>query len=109
MPYNQSLAGRTRDLLAGRRDIDEKRMFGGIVFLLNGNMLVGIWKDSLIARLGAEEAEAALREPDVGPFDITGKPMKNWVLVGPAGVDTDEQLRSWIDRADRFVRTLPAK
>lgn len=84
-------------------------MFGGIGFLLNGNMLVGVWKDSLIVRLGPERGEEALLESHVREFDITGKPMKGWVMVEPEGVEDDDQLKEWIDRATRFVKTLPAK
>lgn len=84
-------------------------MFGGIVFLLNGNMLVGVWKDLLIVRLGPEAGEEALQEPHVKPFDVTGKPMKGWAMVEPDGIDTDEQLKGWIERSWDFVVTLPAK
>jgi hypothetical protein len=72
-------------------------------------MLVGVWKDSLIVRLAPDEGEEALREPHVREFDITGRPMKGWVLVGSEGVEDDEQLSAWIQRAMKFVRTLPAK
>lgn len=109
MPYSQSLAQRVRDVLCGRSGVEERKMFGGVGFLLNSHMLVGVWKDSLVVRLGRDVAEAALREPDVGPFDITGRPMGGWVLVAPAGLEGDDQIRSWVDRADRFVRTLPPK
>ena len=109
VPYSQSLAQRVRDILYGRRGIEERKMFGGVVFLLNSHMLVGVWKDSLIARVGPDEAVVALREPDVGVFDVTGRPMKNWVLVSSAGLEGDHQIRSWVDRATRFVRTLPPK
>jgi hypothetical protein len=84
-------------------------MFGGVGFLLHGNMLVGVWKDSLIVRLGAEESGEALQEPHVKEFNITGRAMKGWILVEPGGVDDDEQLSAWIQRAVNFVRTLPAK
>jgi TfoX/Sxy family transcriptional regulator of competence genes len=109
MPYSESLAARVRDLVGSRRGISEKKMFGGVGFLLHGNMLVGIWQQSLIVRLGAEQAAAALEEPEVGEFDITGKPMKGWVMVAPDGLDTDDQLRRWIELATEFVRTLPKK
>ena len=84
-------------------------MFGGVGFLLHGNMFVGVWKDSLIVRLGPDEGEEALKEPHVSEFDITGRAMKGWVLVAPEGVDADEQLKGWIERATKFVKTLPAK
>ena len=84
-------------------------MFGGVGFLLNGNMLVGVWKDFLIVRFGQDEGDEALKEPHVAEFDITGRPMKGWVLVAPEGVEEDEQLKVWIQRAVRFVGRLPAK
>lgn len=84
-------------------------MFGGVGFLLNGNLLVGVWKESLVVRLGADEGEEALKERHVKEFDITGRPMKNWVLVEPAGVEDDDQLSGWIGRAAKFVGMLPAK
>lgn len=109
MPFDESLAGRIRDALARRKGVEERKMFGCVCFLLNGNALVGVWKDRLIARLGPDEGEAALRESHVRAFDITGKPMRNWVAVEPEGVEDDDQLRAWIDRAVKFVRTLPKK
>lgn len=109
MAYSESLARRVRDLLATERGVAEKKMFGGVGFLLNGHMLVGVWKMSLIARLGPEDGKAALQEPHVSVFDITGKPMTGWVLVEPDGLDEDQPLRRWLDRALRFLRTLPAK
>ena len=84
-------------------------MFGGIGFLLNGKLLVGVWKDSLVVRLGKDEGEEALKEPHVKEFDITGRPMRNWVLVGPEGIQNDDQLSGWIRRAVKFVGALPAK
>jgi TfoX/Sxy family transcriptional regulator of competence genes len=109
MAFNEALAERIRDALARKKNIEEKKMFGGIGFLLNGNMLVGVWKDSLIARLGPEQGDEALLEPHVKVFDITGKPMKNWILVEPEGVVEDEQLKDWIQRAVKFVGKLPGK
>ncbi|HKB03771.1 MAG TPA: TfoX/Sxy family protein [Gemmataceae bacterium] len=108
MAFDEALAERIRARLARRKGIEEKKMFGGIGFLLNGNMLVGVWKDSLIVRLGPDEGDAAMREPHVRVFDVTGRPMKGWVLVEPAGV-ADARLGGWIDRAMKYVRTLAAK
>jgi hypothetical protein len=84
-------------------------MFGGVGFLLHGNMLVGVWKDSLIARLGPDDGARALTEENVRPFDITGKAMKGWVLVEPEGIESDEHLAGWIQRAVEFVSALPGK
>jgi hypothetical protein len=109
MPYSESLAERIRDTVGKRPGIIEKKLFGGVGFLLHGNMLVGVWKYSLIARLGPEQATMALDEPHVVEFDITGKPMKGWVMVEPEGIETDEQLREWIEKSLDFVSTLPRK
>jgi TfoX/Sxy family transcriptional regulator of competence genes len=107
--FSQSLAGRIRDALTCKKNTKEKKMFGGIGFLLNGNMLVGVWKDSLIVRLGPENGDEALRERHVRAFDITGKPMQGWVMVEPEGIEDDDQLKNWIERATAFVTTLPKK
>ena len=109
MPFDESLAGRIRDELARRRNVEEKKMFGCICFFLNGNALVGVWKDRLIGRVGPDEGEAALRVPHVRAFDITGRPMRNWVAVEPEGVEDDDLLKDWIERAMKFVKTLPKK
>ena len=109
MPFSETLAQRIRDALARKKNIEEKTMFGGIGFLLNGNLLVGVWKNSLIDRLGDEQGEDALLEPHVKKFDITGKPMKNWILVESKGVEDDDQLKGWIQRAVKFVGKMPAK
>ena len=109
MPFDETLAARIRDTLARKKNIEEKKMFGCICFFINGNALVGVWKDRLIARLGPDEGEAALLEPYVRAFDITRRPMKRWVAVEPEGVENDDQLKDWIQRATKFVRTLPKK
>jgi TfoX/Sxy family transcriptional regulator of competence genes len=109
MAFSETLAQRIRDALAHKKNVEERKMFGGIGFLLSGNMLVGVWKNSLIARLGPEQGDEALLEPHVKVFDITGKPMKNWILVEPEGVVEDEKLKDWIQRAVKFVGKLPKK
>lgn len=109
MAYSESLAGRIRDALARRLHIEEKKMFGGVGFLLHGNMLVGVWQDSLIVRLGPVGYAGALQEPHVREFDITGRPMTGWVLVTSAGLASDDVLADWIERAVEFVQTLPVK
>lgn len=109
MAYSESLAARVRARLGKLRHITEKKMFGGVCFLLHDNICVGIWKTSLIARLGDDQAAAALREPHVGPFDVTGRPMKGWVMVAAEGLDDDQALDGWLDKARAFGATLPAK
>ena len=109
MAFDASLAARIRDALARNKSIEEKKMFGCICFFRDGNALAGVWKDRLIARIGPDETGMALREPHVRAFDITRRPMRNWVAVEPEGVEDDDQLKAWIDRAMIFVRTLPKK
>jgi len=109
MAASKLLVERIRHVLSRRRGITEKKMFGGVCFLLNGNMLVAVWNDSLIARVGAEQAKIALSELDVREMDLTGRPMKGWVIVEPDGIDSDQQLTRWIDLSMTFARTLPAK
>jgi TfoX/Sxy family transcriptional regulator of competence genes len=108
VPYNEDLAARVRAAFARRKNITEKKMFGGVGWLLNGNMCVGVWKEWFIARLGADYS-LALREPHVREFDITGKSLTGWVMIGLPALATDEALREWVNRCIAFVRTLPAK
>lgn len=109
MAYSQSLAERVRQALQHQRGIAERKMFGGVGFLLRGNMLVAVWQKAMIARLGPDQADGALRQPHVRPFDVTGRPMKGWVMIEADGLDRDEQLAVWIEQAIAFVATLPAK
>jgi hypothetical protein len=108
MAYDEKLAERVRKSLAQAPGIVEKKMFGGVAFLMRGNMLVGVHKDELIARIAPEETDRALRDANARIFDITGRPMKGWILVKPAGV-VGAKLGKWIARARSFVETLPAK
>ena len=109
MAFSESLAARIRDALARKKNIEEKKMFGGVGFLLNGNMLVGVWKNSMIVRLGPDAYQDTLIEPHVKEFDITGKAMKGWIMVETEGVAEDAQVQPWIQRAMKFVGKLPAK
>lgn len=109
MPCDESLAARLRLLLANQSGCVEKRMFGGIAFLLHGNMLVGVWKSNLIARVGKAAYEPSLRLPCVHEFDITGRPMTGWVMIDPEGLVNESDLVEWINKSLSFVRTLPRK
>jgi hypothetical protein len=109
MAFSEALAARIRRRFMNRAGAVEKKMFGGVGFLLNGNLRVGVHKESLIVRLDPEEAEAALREPHVGEFAVGGRPMKGWLLVAPEGAAHDDALNGWIQRAVKFVAGLPAK
>jgi TfoX/Sxy family transcriptional regulator of competence genes len=109
MAYSESLAQRIREIIGGMRNIVEKRMFGGVGFLMSGHMTVGVWKTSLIVRLDPADYHAALQQPDVVEFNITGRPMKGWIMVEPDGLATDEHLAQWVEQAIEFVRGLPEK
>ena len=110
MAFDEVLAERIRNRLARRKNITETKMFSGLAFLLNGNLLVGVRKDSLLVRLGPEQSDEALREAHVSEFQIRGRgTMKGWVVVGLEGLQGDDQLNDWIQRAVKFVGTLPAK
>ena len=109
MAFSEFLAARIRDALARKKGIEEKKMFGGIFFMKNGHMLVGVWKRSLIVQVGDKYIEDALLEPHVRRCDIPKRVIKGWVLVAPEGVKDDDQLKKWIQRAVRFVGKLPAK
>lgn len=110
MAFDENLAKRIRQRLARRKNVEQKKMFGSIGFLLNGNLLVGVRKDSLLVRLGAEQSDEALNEPHVSGFQITGRgKMKGRVVVGLEGVQNDDQLSNWIQRAVKFVGKLPVK
>jgi hypothetical protein len=107
--YDEVLASRVRDALPGRDGWTEKKMFGGVGFMLGGNMCVGVHKEQLIVRLDPEAADAALDEPGARVFDLTGRAMTGWVTVDPAGTRDDGSLQGWVDRAVAFVSTMPPK
>lgn len=108
MAYDESLAERVRAELAGEDGLTERKMFGGLAFMLHGNMACGIVKDELMLRLGPEGADRALDEPHVRAMDFTGKPMTGMVFVAPGGLG-DDALRRWVDEATAYVRVLPPK
>jgi len=108
MAYNLKLAERIRSELNGI-PVVEKKMFGGVGFLLNGNMAVGVNKDDLIVRVDPEKHSALLKKSHVRPFDMTGRPMKGWLVVEAAGVKTEKQLHAWVKEGVEFASTLPAK
>ena len=109
MAFDENLAARIRTCLAGHKRATERKMFGGIIFMLQGNMCCGVHRDALIVRLGAEEAGRALAEPHTRVFDLTGRPMKAWVLVEASGIVEDAQLARWVARAARWAESLPPK
>ncbi len=109
MPYDKGLAERMESLIDSRQGLVLKKMFGGIGYMLNGNMTFGIWNDFLILRLGLEGAEEVLKDNYTKPMDLTGKVMKGWVMVSPEAIAEEDQLQDYMEKAIRFVLTLPVK
>jgi TfoX/Sxy family transcriptional regulator of competence genes len=109
MAYDEQLAQRIRAALAPAEAVDERKMFGGIAFLQRGHMVCGVVGDTLMLRLGAERADAALDEPHTRAMDFTGRPMRGMVYVDPPGFQTDEALAAWVGRALEHAATLPPK
>jgi len=108
MAYNEKLAERIRDELSGAPFV-EKKMFGGIGFLVHGNMACGVHKQSMIVRVDPNKHAALLKKPHARPFDITGKPMKGWLVVDADGCKTAKQLSAWVKEGVEFALTLPTK
>ncbi len=106
MAYDESLAARVRRAVARRAGVTERKMFGGLAFLLEGKMFCGILKDELMVRVGPERHREALAEAHVRPMDFTGRPMNGYVFVGRAGCRTEEAVRRWADRGAEFVSAL---
>lgn len=109
MSYDEALAARVRKNLPPNDRIVEKKMFGGLAFLLDGKMFVGVTERDLMARVGPDAYEAALERPHVRPMDFTGRPLTGFVFVGPAGVRTDADVGLWVRETMEFVRGLPTK
>jgi len=110
MSYSGTQAARVRKVLAARKEIAEKEMFGGIAFLLGGNMCVGVHGEDLIVRIEPSTTDAMLKEPGAKPFDLSGRPaMAGWLLVAPAGYRTEAALQAWVSRGVGFASSLPKK
>jgi TfoX/Sxy family transcriptional regulator of competence genes len=109
MAYDEALADRIRELLSARAEVSERKMFGGIAFMVAGNMACGVLGEDLIVRLGEDEAEKALGEDGVRPFDFTGRPMKTTVYVSPERTSDGAGLAEWVEAGADFAASLPAK
>jgi hypothetical protein len=107
--YNEPLAERVRHALEGIPELVERRMFGGVGFMVRGNMACGVHEDGLIVRVGPEAYQRAIMEPHTRPFDLTGRPMKGWVVVVPEGYQSEGDLRARVQEGLDFALTLPAK
>lgn len=108
MAYNETLANRVRDVLTSQSNITEKKMFGGLAFMLNGNMVCGVTKDDLMLRVGAENYADALKQPGARQMDMGGRPMKSMVFVSGSEL-TDEELAERVNACARFASGLPPK
>ena len=109
MAYDDKLAERIRSVLKRRRDFAEKKMFGGLAFLHNGNMCCGVIKKDLVLRLGKDGVTKALDKPYAREMDFTGKVLKSMVYIGPAGYRTEAQLLRWVAQGVDYVKALPSK
>lgn len=109
MSYDPGLAERIREVVSGQPGIDERAMFGGLAFLVDGKMFVGIIGGTLMARVGVERHQDALALPHVRPMDFTGRPMKGYVYVDPPALAEDAELGKWVNWCLAHVRSLPAK
>ena len=107
MAFDPALAERVRDVLAGRPGITERKMFGGLAFLVDGKMFIGIRNSSLMARVGPERHQDALAMPDVRRMDFTGRPMKGYVYVDAPATATDQDLKAWVLWCADFASRLP--
>lgn len=109
MAYDEELAARIRRQLDGHDGVTERKMFGGIAFMRNGNMICGVVKDELMVRVGAEAYADALARPHARPMDFTGRPMKGMLFVGADGIRCDNGLSSWTGLSLAFAASLPPK
>ncbi|HJZ61542.1 MAG TPA: TfoX/Sxy family protein [Miltoncostaeaceae bacterium] len=109
MAYDEELAERIRGALAAWEGVSERKMFGGIGFMVGGNMACGVSGDEMIVRLAPDDADAALEEPEVREFEGGGRPMRGWILVAPAATADDESLAAWVTRGADFAASLPPK
>ncbi|MGB5705090.1 MAG: TfoX/Sxy family protein [Polyangiales bacterium] len=109
MAYDEKLAERVREVLARRRGVSEKKMFGGLAFLVNGHMACGVQGEDLMVRVGPDDYEDALKKAGARPMDFTGRPLKGMIYVGPRGHRRAPSLKTWIERGLSYVRSLPPK
>ena len=109
MAYDEELVTRIRSLLEGRTGVVEKKMFGGLTFMVNGHMACGVSNDILVVRVGADHYEDALQAPYARECDFTARPLRGMVMVDRPGFDSPGDLQAWVDRGVRFARSLPSK
>lgn len=109
MAFDEGVAQRLRDVFAGYTEVNEKKMFGGLAFMLSGHMCCGVVGEELMARVGPEQYPQALQHVHARPMDFTGRPLTGFVYVSSQGIETDAELEQWVAQCVRFIRTLPPK
>jgi TfoX N-terminal domain len=109
MAYDEGLAQRIREIVGELPGLAEKKMFGGIAFMLHGNLACGVLKDELIVRVGPERYNKAITRPHTRPFDFSGRPMKGWLMMAVDGYESDRDLKRWVQQGVDFALSLPAK
>ena len=109
MAYDEDLAARVRQVLAVRSGLTERKMFGGLAFMLDGNMCCGVLNDELMVRVGVDNYAEMVTQPDVRPMDFTGRPMRGMIYVSSVGCSTDAQLAQWVNCGGDFAASLPRK
>jgi TfoX/Sxy family transcriptional regulator of competence genes len=109
MAYDEGLAERIREALGDRPGVSERKMFGGLAFMVDGHMACGVMGEDLMARVGPDGYDEALGEPHARPMDFTGRPLTGMVYVAAEGIEDDAALAEWVERTTRFVATLPPK
>ncbi|MGN8224310.1 TfoX/Sxy family protein [Gracilimonas sp. BCB1] len=109
MAFDEGLAERVRNLLQNRDNVVEKKMFGGLCFMVSGHMTIGIVNDKLMARIGPDQYEECLTKPHAIKMDFTGRPMKGMIYVLPEGLQEDQDLKTWLDTCLSFTSSLTPK
>jgi TfoX/Sxy family transcriptional regulator of competence genes len=109
MPYDEQVANRVRQVLSTQPDLEEKKMFGGLAFMLHGNMCCGVQEKRLMVRVGPDAYDEALQRPHAAPMDFTGRPLTGFVYGQPEGIRQAASLRKWVDEAVQFALSLPPK
>ncbi len=109
MAYDENLAERVLGVLGGKPDLTQRKMFGGLAFMLRGNLACGVMKSDLMVRVPKDDYEAMLTRPHVREMDFTGRPMRGWVVVGPKATNDDKTLREWVETGAAYALSLPPK
>ena len=106
MAYDEKLADRIRKTIGKNKNVTEKKMFGGLSFMLHGKMFCGVLKEDLVLRISHDEYEDALKKPNIRPMDFTGRPMKGFIYVNPNGCKSDKDIKQWVDLSLKFAKSI---